>query len=148
MNPDRRHLRKETVERIVAVCGKHGIDLTDGEAYRAWHAHSHREGTPWALFAEIDATNEKEILEAVDRYLKAENRRRKAQRERLEIPGDWIGRDRALLKLAQQTGFLTINRLLTHVAYEVAYCKSPAVFYRALAQFFEMSRKRSRRSKK
>lgn len=68
-------------------------------------------------------------------------------RERLEIPGDWAGRDRALEKLAKATGFQTINRLMAHVAYEVAHCKSPAVFYRALAQFFEMSRKKSRRKK-
>lgn len=68
-------------------------------------------------------------------------------RDRVTIEGDWAGRDRALAKLAKETGFLTIPRLLTHVAYEVSSCKSPAVFYRALAQFFEMSRKRAKRSK-
>jgi hypothetical protein len=67
------------------------------------------------------------------------------QRERIEIPGDWTRRDRALYQLAQDTGFGTINRLLAHVAYEVAHCKSPAVFYRALANFHEMTRKRKTR---
>lgn len=69
-------------------------------------------------------------------------------RERLEIPGDWHGRDRALDRLAKATGFLTVNRLLTHVAYEVAHCKSPAIFYRALAQFVEMSRKKTQRTRR
>lgn len=67
------------------------------------------------------------------------------KRQRLEIPGDWHGRDRALDKLAEATGFKTVNRLLSHVAYEISSCKTPAVFYRALAQFHEMTRKRKAR---
>lgn len=64
----------------------------------------------------------------------------------IEIPGDWIARDRHLQKLATATGFRTVNKLLTHVAYEVAACKTPANFYRALSQFFETAnRKKSNR---
>lgn len=66
-------------------------------------------------------------------------------RERIEIPGDWKGADKRLYALAKATGFQTVNRLMSHVRYEVSYAKSPAVFYRALAQFAEMSRKRLKR---
>jgi hypothetical protein len=64
------------------------------------------------------------------------------KRQRLEIPGDWHGRDRFLYALVKKTGFLSVNQLLTHVAYEMRVIKTPAKFYRALAQFHEVARKK------
>lgn len=66
-------------------------------------------------------------------------------RERIEIPGDWQGRDRHLWKLAQQTGFQTISKLLAHFAYELSHAKDPAQFYRACGQFYEHATKRRNR---
>lgn len=61
----------------------------------------------------------------------------KKTRERIEIPGDWHGHDRALDKLAARTGFQTIPRLARHVLNEISGIKSPAVFYRALSKFHD-----------
>lgn len=52
-------------------------------------------------------------------------------RERIEIPGDWQRHDRHLEKLARETGFGTVNRLLRHVANELSALRTPAQFYRA-----------------
>lgn len=60
----------------------------------------------------------------------------------IEIPGDWTGRDKRLHALAQKTGFQTVNRLLTHLAYEASHCKDPATFYRACAQFAEHAQRK------
>lgn len=67
-------------------------------------------------------------------------------RERIEIPGHWQRRDRHLHAIAKATGFQTVNRLLEHVAWEVASIRGkknlPARFYRALCQFHEESQRK------
>jgi hypothetical protein len=68
----------------------------------------------------------------------------KKNRDRLQIPGDWIGRDQHLHKLARATGFLTVNRLMSHIAYEISHCKCPATFYRAMARVSEISQRSKR----
>ncbi len=67
------------------------------------------------------------------------------RRPGIEIPADWAGRDRHLWRLAKATGFRTENRLLAFVAYEVAHCKTPAVFYRALSAFHEYANAKRKR---
>ena len=58
---------------------------------------------------------------------------KKNDRERIELPGDWQHYDRHLYKLAQETGFGTVNRLLRHVANELSGIRTPADFYLACA---------------
>lgn len=60
---------------------------------------------------------------------------------RITLPLD-LARDARLQRLAVKTGFGTANLLLRHVANEVAYCEEPPEFYRTLAGFYEMSRRR------
>ena len=62
----------------------------------------------------------------------------------IQLPGA-PARDSRLAKLAAACGFNSVNQLLAHVAHEVAFVKSPAVFYRALANFHDMARKRNTR---
>jgi hypothetical protein len=57
----------------------------------------------------------------------------KTNRQRIELPGDWQKHDRHLHALAEKTGFKTVNRLLRHVANELAALRTPAEFYRACA---------------
>lgn len=66
------------------------------------------------------------------------------RRPGIEIPCDWKGRDRHLEKLAQATGFKTVNRLLTFVAYEVSHCRTPGQLYKALSSFYENGRGRKK----
>ncbi len=67
------------------------------------------------------------------------------RRPGIEIPGDWIERDRHLDRLARATGYRTINRLLAFVAYEISHCRTPGQFYRALSQFYEYAHKKKKR---
>lgn len=64
------------------------------------------------------------------------------KRSRIVIREDWLGRDRALARLAKATGFQTVNQLASHVLYELAYIKTPRKLYRALSQFVEEARRR------
>lgn len=59
----------------------------------------------------------------------------------IEIPGDWQRRDRHLTKLAAVTGFQTVNRLLSHMAYEISHCRTPSQLYRGLSSFYESARR-------
>lgn len=65
-----------------------------------------------------------------------------SNRERIRIPGDWVGRDRRLSSLAAKTGFRSVNALLAFVAYEVAHCKTPAQLYRAISVFHDTARRK------
>jgi len=62
-------------------------------------------------------------------------------RQRIEIPGDWQKHDRHLYRLAQETGFGTVNRLLRHVANELSGCRTPAQFYTACATLHDAAEK-------
>lgn len=68
-------------------------------------------------------------------------------RQRIEIPGHWAQRDRYLEAIAKATGFQTVNRLLEHVAWEIASIRGkknlPARFYRALSSFHEIANRKS-----
>lgn len=137
-------------ENLARMAGNHGVEISPQKAYYAWLAYSVDRDSEW--FAPSTGVSPVDVAAACRRYLRSLPvpeiaPKKRANRDRLEIPGDWAGRDRHLSKLARLTGFQTVNRLMTHVAYEVSYCKSPAVFYRALAQFFEMSRKKAARKK-
>lgn len=50
-------------------------------------------------------------------------------------------RDAALERLAAKTGFLSANRLLAFVAFEVARVKSPGALYHGLAKFSDVVKK-------
>ena len=48
-------------------------------------------------------------------------------------------RDARLAKLAKDCGFLSANRLLAHVAHEVARCKTPAELYHGLGNLRDVT---------
>jgi hypothetical protein len=68
------------------------------------------------------------------------------RRDRIEIAGDWHGRDRFLESLRRACGYRSIGAMLQHAAHEIARCKTPAEFYRALSGFDQIgTRKRKPR---